>query len=119
LIAKGDSIGAGQLIEGLDAARSALPPSVYPMLAVGYAATGQPEPAEDLLRLSGDQSPFWQAVAHWYLGRPDEAAGHLRTAAEARDEFLSYVNVLPLLDPFREDPAFREIVQYVGQGRSP
>lgn len=119
-IAAGDTASAAVLIRALDEQRAGLPPAVYPMLAVGHAATGRSGESSDLLLLvSPDESPFWQAVAYWYLDRRDESLDRLRRAVQVRDEFLSYVDVLPILDPMRDDSGFRETVMFVGKGEEP
>ena len=96
-----------------------LPTAVFPMLAAGYAAVGESERAAGLLDLSEDNSPFWQAVAHWWLGQEEAASRWLARAAEAQDEFLSYMRVLPLLDSMRGDSTFRSIQDRLGEGGVP
>ncbi len=87
-------------------------PFVSPMLAAGYAATGDVARAGRLLAsASPAASPFWTAVALANLGEPQRALARLEEAWTVRDEFLSYVGVLPLLDEFRRTEEYRRFVR--------
>lgn len=102
----------GEARAQLDEVRPRVPPHVYPILAAGYAAVGAEAEARRLLSEAvRGASPFWAAVAYTNLDEPGRALELLETAWSAKDEFLSYVGVLPLLASFRDTPEYRRFVE--------
>jgi TolB-like protein/tetratricopeptide (TPR) repeat protein len=86
-------------------------------LAQGYAIAGEPEKALLLLkRLHGIAArkyvaPFEIALIHVGLMDYNEAFAWLEKAFDQRSIWLGYLQVEPQLDPVRDDPRFRELLQ--------
>jgi hypothetical protein len=88
-------------------------------LAYAYGAAGQHERAADamasLRRRAAERytSAFAMAVATLGAGAPDEALGHLERAFAERSDSMVILRVYPLLDPLRDHPRFRALVDRV------
>lgn len=61
-------------------------------------------------------SPFGLALAYVAQGRQAEALGALRQAADLRDFGVLTAGSDPRLDPLRDQPAFRQLLDQVGRG---
>jgi len=55
-----------------------------------------------------------RAIVYMALQDKEQAFAHLRAAAEARDAFLCWLNVLPLSETLRPDPRFTELLTKIG-----
>lgn len=54
------------------------------------------------------------AIVHMALRDREAAFVHLQSAAEARDAFLCWLNVLPLSESLRSDPRFGQLLEQMG-----
>jgi serine/threonine-protein kinase len=92
-------------------------------LGAAYAAAGQRENAEELLRQleaspAMPRAPSAIAKIHLALGDNEAALAWLKKAADAHDPaFTSEPFMLRFWDPVRGDPRFAEIVKQVGLGK--
>ncbi|HJQ22627.1 MAG TPA: tetratricopeptide repeat protein [Blastocatellia bacterium] len=59
-------------------------------------------------------SPFLIATIYSGLAAPDQAFAWLGRAYEARDPYLTFLNVEPALDPLRADERFADLLRRVG-----
>lgn len=95
------------------------------LLGLGYAnakAGGRVEARRILARMlplarNSGVSPFHVARMYANLGQPAEAIVWLRKAKEERDERMVMLKVDSQLDPLRNDPRFRELLQSIGLDR--
>jgi serine/threonine-protein kinase len=55
-----------------------------------------------------------RAIVYAALQDKEQTFAHLRAAAEARDAFLCWLNVLPLSESLRPDPRFTELLTQIG-----
>jgi serine/threonine-protein kinase len=95
-------------------------PLVLAFLGAAYGAAGQREKAQEVL-VTMDRfaaTRFLPSVcrAVVYMGLHDDelALEHLELAAEARDAFLCWMNVLPIADSLREVPRFNALLSRIG-----
>ena len=97
-------------------------PLVQAFLGSAYASGGQPERAFEvttkLEQMAETQfvPSVCLAIVYTALDDKDRAFASLRAAAEARDAFLCWLNVLPLSESLRRDPRFSELQEQVGFG---
>jgi serine/threonine-protein kinase len=81
-----------------------------PDLAEAYARDGQPSLAlQQLAACRPDQTP--QPGLFIYLGQPRRAIAMLQQRYEARDVYVSYLNVDPTYDSLRDEPDFRRLLK--------
>lgn len=69
---------------------------------------GSPEQAPRVSRA------FWTAVGYAALERPDPAFRWLERAHRDREPALRWLAAMPLLEPLREDPRYRSLVERLG-----
>jgi serine/threonine protein kinase/tetratricopeptide (TPR) repeat protein len=58
-------------------------------------------------------SPFSIAEDYMYLGEKEQALFWLEKAAEDRDDYITFLNVEPVLNPLRDDPRFKDLLRRV------
>lgn len=98
-------------------------PASFGPLAQIAARAGQKDRAETIVarlieaRRVRYVSPYTIATVLTALGDPDRAFEWLEKALEERDPMMTFLAVHPRLDPLREDPRFRTLVQRVGLAR--
>ncbi len=82
-------------------------------LALAYAKLGRRKEADEALAhvraALGDAGAMQYATIYAQWGQPDQAIPWLETAYRLHDPGLIEMQVLPLLDPIRGTPAFRDI----------
>jgi serine/threonine-protein kinase len=87
-------------------------------LSYAYATIGRRAEATAILvglQSSGQHlPPFHVALAHVGLGDHDEAFRWLNRARDAREPWLTTLNIDRAFDPLRVDPRFNEIVRAMG-----
>jgi predicted Zn-dependent protease len=94
-------------------------------LAQAYALSGQTEAARRTLRelekpdAAGVLDWFFIAGVYTALGDREQAFAWLEKAYENRDFFLTYLNVLPFLEPLHSDPRFVRLLERVGLSKAP
>jgi hypothetical protein len=59
-------------------------------------------------------SALWIAIIYSGLNEKDRAFEWLDKAYEEHYEVLSFINIIPLFDPLRDDPRFQELLEKVG-----
>ncbi len=59
-------------------------------------------------------SPYWVAVFEAELGNVENMYLWLTKAVEKKDNWLSYINVLPYFDRFHSEPRFKDILKKIG-----
>lgn len=95
-------------------------PLVMAFAGVVYGSTGQHDKAHNVLAVMDEigQTRFVPATcrALVYMGLRDteNSIKQLELATEARDVFLSWMNVLPAAQWLREDPRFMDILERIG-----
>jgi tetratricopeptide (TPR) repeat protein len=105
-----------ELAELLDQIEAIAPRPLYrAIIAAGYAGLERRPEAYRLLSPLISETrrylpPFWIAAAYAQLGEPERSIEYLERAFEQKDEFLRFVNVLPLLDPIRSHPRFLKLL---------
>ncbi|UCE41820.1 MAG: protein kinase [Candidatus Aminicenantes bacterium] len=93
---------------------------VEPFMIVTYARMGDRKQAEIMLKKLQDKikgipfPPFALSIMYLHLDERDKAIVYLEKAFETRDNWLRYIKVMPLLDPFRNDPRFQAIIKKMG-----
>ncbi len=93
----------------LMAVRDRTPPAALPALTAALAAAGDSAQARALFSVGREGSPFWTALSYEMLGDRSRALEWLEAAYLARDEFLTLVGAVPLLEALRADPAFEDL----------
>jgi len=95
-------------------------PLVQAFLGSTYAAAHEKEKAltviDTLDRLAENRfvpSVCW-AIVYMSLDDKERAFKYLQAAAEARDAFLCWLNVLPLSDSMRTDSRFTDLLSQIG-----
>ncbi len=89
-------------------------------LSRSMARSGDEEQAQGLLdellsrRKEAYVSPVGLAVAHFGLGRVDEAFAYLEEAYTERKGWLMHIRVEPALDGHRDDPRYLDLVRRIG-----
>jgi tetratricopeptide (TPR) repeat protein len=66
---------------------------------------------EELVRSQGDNGLYQQAQILAQAGKADAALGALEKAAAAQDSGLVYLLIDPFLEPLREQPRFKSLLQ--------
>ncbi len=95
-------------------------PLVQAFLGSAYAAANQREKALEVLatmdRLAENRfvPSVCRAIVYMALQDTERAFEYLRKAADARDAFLCWLNVLPLSESLRPDPRFTALISEVG-----
>ena len=90
------------------------------MLSYALARAGNRQHAQDTLRdlelkrIADYVSPVELATLHIALGNHDKALDWMDKAYEERRGWLAYLNVHPVVDPLRDEPRFKEMVQRMG-----
>ncbi|HEX2522767.1 MAG TPA: hypothetical protein VHP35_11655, partial [Terriglobia bacterium] len=110
-----------EAIQSFERARSLVPDNTFTLslLATGHATANRfAEAAELLDRLEQQSKQRYVAPTHlaWAssaLGRIDRAFEWLDSACQIRDVMLLYLKVLPLYDPIRADPRYRQVLERV------
>lgn len=98
-------------------------PLVQAFLGSAYAASDQREKALEVIatmdRLAEKRfvPSICRAIVYMALQDKERAFQYLRNAAEARDAFLCWLNVLPLSESLRLDPRFTALMSEVGLGQ--
>jgi tetratricopeptide (TPR) repeat protein len=94
-------------------------PMVVALLAQGYAKSGQPDKASNLLlqleQLAAHRhvGPFTFVLAHLALGENEKAIDDVERAYRERDPNIVGIKVEPLLDPLRGNPRFERLAAKV------
>lgn len=92
-------------------------------LAVLYTRSGRRKEAEALLRRTERDAatryvpPFTFFALHAGMGDYELAFAALDRAFEERSGFITVLEVLPTLDPIRQDPRFRKRIERLRQGK--
>ena len=94
----------------------------YSLATLGYvlARAGRPAEAEEILAgfveraRTGYVSPVAFAIVHIGLGNVDQALDATERAWQERRGWLVYLGVNPLVDPLRNEPRFKAIVDRLG-----
>jgi eukaryotic-like serine/threonine-protein kinase len=110
-----------EAIQSFEGARWLVPDNTFTLslLTTGYAAAGRFREAADLLDGLEQRSrqhyvaPTHLAWASIALKRIDRAFEWLDSACQIRDVMLLYLKVLPLYDPIRADPRYRQVLERV------
>ena len=95
-------------------------PLVQAFLGSAYASAEQRENALTVIsrldQLAETQfvPSVCRAIVYAALQDKEQAFTHLRAAAESRDAFLCWLNVLPLGESLRSDPRFTELLKQIG-----
>ena len=95
-------------------------PLVLAFLGSAYASAKETEKAFEVIatldRLAQNRfvpSMCW-AIVYMSLEDDDRAFEYLKTAAEARDAFLCWLNVLPVSESMRADSRFADLLSQIG-----
>lgn len=95
-------------------------PLVQAFLGSAYASAKETEKAFEVIatldRLAQNRfvpSVCW-AIVYMSLEDDDRAFEYLKTAAEARDAFLCWLNVLPVSESMRADSRFADLLSQIG-----
>jgi TolB-like protein/Tfp pilus assembly protein PilF len=97
-------------------------PRAAALLAYGYAVTGRPDQAREVLRSlteeggAGVAAPFHVAVAYAGLESADLAFEWLNRAERRPDPWVTMVNSDPAFDGIRDDARYGSFVQRLGIG---
>ena len=89
-------------------------------LALARARAGDTSYAEETLKLLEQKrredyiSPVELATLNIALGRNQDALDWIDKAFDERRGWLAYLNVHPVVDPLREEPRFRQMVEKMG-----
>lgn len=111
---------SGLHAEALAAHRKALEvsegsPMMAAVLARSLAVVGDVEAARATLAEAGEgASPYPRATVYAALGETDRALDLLEGAREARDPWLVWLAVDPMLEPLRRDPRFGALLRQIG-----
>ena len=95
-------------------------PIIVAALGSVYAASGLRSEAlniyNDLVSQQSDNniSPFYAAIVSGALGNTNDGIDALYKAYDEHFGLLVYINTEPLLDPFRSDPKFIQLLKMVG-----
>lgn len=95
-------------------------PLVLAFRGAVYGAAGKHEKADTILRKLHDISTqryvpaTFRALVYMGLRNKEKALEFLESGVEARDAFLSWINVLPIAQWLREDPRFVELLTKLG-----
>jgi TolB-like protein/tetratricopeptide (TPR) repeat protein len=115
-------LASGRIDEGMDACSEASKhdPPGRARMAVVSALRGEREAAlkeiEEALATHGDRARInWDAaIVHAVFGDLDEAFSRLRRHFTLNRNEAWFVPADPMLDPFRTDPRWEEILRYIG-----
>ena len=112
------AIAQGQKAIGLTGRTS----SALALLGHAYAMSGRPGDASKILdELNGMSkreyvSPYDVAIVYVGLGDKERAMEQLNKAYDDRAGWIIFLNVEPIFDPIRSDPAFEELVRRLKLG---
>ncbi|MFC1574871.1 tetratricopeptide repeat protein [Gemmatimonadota bacterium] len=117
-------LASGRIDEGMEACREAAErdPRGGARMAIILAHRGEREAAlqelEEALANHGDRGSvnFDAAIVHAVLGNLDEAFPRLRRYITQYRSTAIWVPAEPIYDPFRADPRWEEILDYIGFG---
>jgi eukaryotic-like serine/threonine-protein kinase len=117
-------VNEGRFKEGiaeLQKGMGLLPGDPYSMeeLGIAYALSGDRARAREILsKLENPSQPSLPAysIAMVYAGLADKerTISWLKKAYEERDDDMVYMKIEPVLDPFRSDPRFQDLIRRVG-----
>jgi serine/threonine-protein kinase len=94
--------------------------SLFAALGYAYAKSAQRQKAEAVLNQWKEigktkyVANYWIAIVYAALGEKDAAFAELEKAYQAHDWFLQRLRVDPYMDPLRDDPRFKDLVQRLG-----
>ena len=88
----------------------AIPGRAFVALREGHADDAR-RAFEELVRSQGDNGLYQQAQILTQAGRVDAALDALEKAASAQDSGLVYLFIDPFLEPLREQPRFKSLLQ--------
>lgn len=71
----------------------------------------------DLIQKQQYISPFSVAEDYMYLGEKEQALAWLEKAIDDRDDYLTFLDVEPVLAPLHDDPRFKSLLRCVGLAR--
>jgi len=115
---------AGRMEESVASIRRAIAlaegsPLLTAVLARGEGLAGRPDEARRILAAMEDDasggrpSAYQRAAAEVALGDPDAALDHLERGAEAREPWMVWIKVDPMLAPLRRHPRFKALAKRV------
>jgi serine/threonine protein kinase/Tfp pilus assembly protein PilF len=110
----GEAIEAIETANDLTGGKDTL---IVSQLGTLHALIGDRSKAESILTELNERSrnkyvsPFWIALIHAGLGNLDNTFEWLEKAFNERDHWMETCKVLPLLDPLRDDPRFRDLMK--------
>jgi|CZLA01.1.fsa_nt_gi serine/threonine-protein kinase len=109
--------GISELQKGMEL----LPGDPYSMeeLGIAYALSGDRARAREVLtKLKGSSQPHLPAysIAMVYAGLADkeQTISWLKRGCDERNDDMVYMKIEPVLDPFRTDPRFQDLIRRVG-----
>ena len=113
-----------RLEEALDSVKTSLLAPVDEIQSVlgnemGLFLTGRDEEAVTLLAELGEQEErpliaLYVAIFYAFLGNVDETLDWLDTAADEKADYLNYIQVDPLFDHIRGEPAYAQLLEKIG-----
>jgi len=117
-------VNEGHFQEGIPALQKGmelLPGDPYSMeeLGIAYALSGDRARAREILtKLKGSSQPHLPSysIAMVYAGLADkeQTISWLERGCDERNDDMVYMKIEPVLDPFRSDPRFQDLIRRVG-----
>jgi tetratricopeptide (TPR) repeat protein len=92
-------------------------PIIVTALGSVYVKSGRREEAKSILNKIKERekkegiSPFYGAILNAALGNMDPAMDALNQAYNEHFGLIVYINVEPLIDPFRSEPRFQQLLK--------
>ena len=88
-------------------------------LGIAYALSGDRARAREILtKLKGSSQPHLPSysIAMVYAGLADkeQTISWLERGCDERNDDMVYMKIEPVLDPFRSDPRFQDLIRRVG-----